>query len=101
MEPYQVKWIAEAHLRKVFSQYPGIQKLLLDDWKFKRWSELCSTRIKQIMTFMIHNQMEKKATSDNLGAFIKNAANAYAKVQLERAGHLVKPETTTPPKDSA
>lgn len=95
-----MKWIAEAHLRKVFWQYPGIQKLLLDDWKFKRWTELCSNRIKQIMTFMIHNQLEKKATRENLGAFIKNAANEYAKVQLERAGHLAKPKEP-PPENTA
>lgn len=87
MEPYQIKEIAEPHLRKIFAQYPGIQKFLLDDWKFKRWTELCSNRIKQVITFTIHTKQEKKVTRDNLAAFIKNAANAYARTQLDRAGH--------------
>jgi hypothetical protein len=34
---YQVRWIAERHLREILKPVPGVLKFLLEETKFQKW----------------------------------------------------------------
>jgi hypothetical protein len=43
-----VQRIAEPKLREILKDYPGIQRELIDNWKFQKWCELCAIKMNQL-----------------------------------------------------
>jgi predicted DsbA family dithiol-disulfide isomerase len=75
---YQVKWIAEKHLREVLKEYPTMLDIVLEPRRFETWCRLCAERLTQLDAA---NFVRTKYAMDE---FVKSAACVYADIQLKR-----------------
>jgi hypothetical protein len=80
---YQVRWIAERHLREILKPVPGVLKFLLEETKFQKWCELCAVRLNEL------NRLGAVRSRFAVQDFIKTAVIVYSQVQLKKQGHNV------------
>lgn len=76
---YHVKWSAERVLRQVLANYPSQLRVCLEDEKFGKWCRLCAEKLNQLD---IAGYVRSQYAIDH---FIKVAALAYARYQIEKA----------------
>jgi hypothetical protein len=84
--PLHVKRIAEPKLRDILKDYPGVQREIIDNWKFSKWCELCASKINQLyIANYIRGQVGMIRT-------IQHLAIDYAERQLINSGRIKQDE---------